>query len=195
MCVMHYNNYKKARNAAWQILIDCHIKELPIKVFSICQRLQIQVKQDSNTPYSGYVKGVHDNIFICTNATEPLPRQRFTAAHELGHVVLGHVDNPHKTEKSGVLCRDTSINISTANPIEQEANVFAARILAPACVLWGINASTPEDIMRICNISREAAEYRAVRMIELYKRNKFLTSQLERRVYKQFQDYIAKNKL
>lgn len=94
-----------------------------------------------------------------------------------------------------MLCRDTSINISTANPIEQEANVFAARILAPACVLWGINARTPEDIMRICNISREAAEYRAVRMIELYKRNKFLTSQLERRVYMQFQDYIAKNKL
>ena len=95
---MHYNDYKKARNAAWQILIDCQIKELPIKEFSNCQRLQIQEKQDSNTPYSGYVKGVHDNIFICTNATEPLPRQRFTAAHELGHVVLGHVDYPHNTE-------------------------------------------------------------------------------------------------
>lgn len=192
---MHYNDYKKARNAAWQILIDCHIKELPIKVFSVCQRLQIHVKQDSNTPYSGYVKSVHDNIFICINATEPLPRQRFTAAHELGHVVLGHVDNSLQTGVCGVLCRDAVINVDSTNKTEQEANVFASRILAPACVLWGINARTPEDIMRICNISREAAEYRAVRMIELYKRNKFLTSQLERRVYMQFQDYIAKNKL
>jgi len=61
--------------------------------------------------------------------------------------------------------------------------VFASRFLAPACVLWGLNVHTAADIARFCEISKEAAEIRAKRMAELYKRNMFLTSPLERRVY------------
>ncbi len=78
---------------------------------------------------------------------------------------------------------------------ETEADMFAARLLAPACVLWGINAVTPEQIATACDISRTAATYRAERMDLLRKRGKFLTSPLERQVYKQFEDYIKNNRL
>lgn len=78
---------------------------------------------------------------------------------------------------------------------ETEADMFAARLLAPACVLWGINAQTAEQIATVCNISREAAKIRAERMEVLRKRGKFLTSPLERQVYQQFESYIQNNRL
>lgn len=39
-------------------------------------------------------------------------------------------------------------------------------------------------------LTYQAATYRAQRMELLYKRNKFLTSQLERKVYLNFEDFI-----
>lgn len=80
-------------------------------------------------------------------------------------------------------------------PIKQTANMFAARLLAPACVLWGCGVRSAADIMRLCDISEQSAEYRWARMQELYKRGKFLTHPLERAVYEQFSDYIRANKL
>lgn len=39
-------------------------------------------------------------------------------------------------------------------------------------------------------LTYQAATYRTQRMELLYKRNKFLTSQLERKVYSNFEDFI-----
>lgn len=77
---------------------------------------------------------------------------------------------------------------------EQAADRFAADILMPACVLWGLNIHTPEEIARLCNVSMSAATIRAERMEVLYQRNKFLTHPLERQVYAQFGGFIQKNK-
>lgn len=106
--------------------------------------------------------------------------------HELGHLVLGHVS------QYTLVNREPSRG---ENPVEQVANVFASRLLAPARVLWGCNARTPEDIMRLCKISRCAAEFRTERMAVLYRRNRFLASPLERRVFRQFLPFIAANRL
>lgn len=91
------------------------------------------------------------------------------------------------------------------NPIEQAANVFASRLLAPACVLWGLKVKSAEEIVQYCNISMQSAEFRMERMNELYEREEeflrtrgkscFLLSPLERKVYNQFKEYIDKNKL
>ena len=114
------------------------------------------------------------------------PRQRFTTAHELGHILLGHVG------QSPVVNREPQ---ATDNPIEQAANVFAARLLAPACVLWGCGVRSAADIERLCHVSRQAAEYRMERMRILYARNRFLTSPLEGAVYRQFEEYIKEHRI
>ena len=80
------------------------------------------------------------------------------------------------------------------NPIEQAANVFASRLLAPACVLWALEARTPEQIAKLCQISHQSAAFRAQRMQLLWQRNKFLTSPLERQVYEQFRDFIRNHR-
>lgn len=71
--------------------------------------------------------------------------------------------------------------------------MFAIRLLSPACVLWGLNLHTAEEIAEYCDISLQAASYRAERMAELYRRNRFLRSPVERTLYKQFEPFIKEN--
>ena len=67
---------------------------------------------------------------------------------------------------------------------------FAARLLAPACVLHEIGATNASDIQKLCRISAQAAEYRAERMRELEQRGRFYTSPLERQLIRKFESYI-----
>lgn len=111
-------------------------------------------------------------------------RIRFTIAHELGHLALGHLLPGEYTVQN----REPS---SADNPLEEAANRFAVDLLAPACVLWGMDLHTAEEIEAVCGISSIAAQYRAKRMELLYQRNKFLSSRLEREVYQQFLPFIT----
>ena len=140
---------------------------------------------------------------ILDNTLAGRARIRFTIAHELGHLLLGHVDQaPAHTIVTPVLFRKSEAELS---PEEQAANIFASRLLAPACVLWGLGAQNAEQIAAVCDISQEAASYRMERLRKLYRRNDeflqtrghpcFLQSPLERRVYGQFEAYIQANRL
>ncbi|PBJ97566.1 ImmA/IrrE family metallo-endopeptidase [Pseudomonas plecoglossicida] len=101
---------------------------LPIDPVAIAESLGAVVKPDRTiAPASGsfcYENGVP---VIRYNPADPVVRQRFTIAHEIGHMVLGHV-------RAGELAhRDTSFDSST--PIEVAANAFAAQLLMPANVV------------------------------------------------------------
>ena len=194
---MSYKDYQKARDAAWRILLDCHINHLPVDLNVVCKQLgvctasynaaraliaerglsDIAAKTDGLTFYAG------DIPTILYNGSCTAGRIRFTVAHELGHIILGHV------APGGV----TVVNREPAPgdiPPETAANQFAARLLAPACVLWGLGLHTPEEVARVCHISDQAAQFRADRMRALYKRDKFLLSPLEQRLYQQFLPFI-----
>lgn len=184
---MNYKDYQNSRDAVWRLLIGLKIRELPIRPVAMCRALGIAVKyyspEDGNDGMSFFNNGVPT---ILLSNTVPLSRQRFTVAHELGHIMLGHIG------RYALVNREPSVK---DNPVEQEANVFASRLLAPACVLWGCNARTAEEVAALCDISLQAARFRAERMAVLYQRGKFLASPLEREVYRQFGDYIAGHRL
>lgn len=185
---MNYKNYQKSRDAAWQILIDFKISSLPVKITDLCKKLGIEVKLakiDSESDGFSFMKDGSPIIVLNANCTST-SRLRFTCAHELGHIILGHV---------GVYELVNREPSPSDNRIEHEANVFASRLLAPACVLWGCRVKCAEDIIKLCDISYAAAEYRMQRMNILYARNKFLTSPLEQQVYKNFKPFIEKHSL
>ncbi len=180
---MNYKDYQNSRDAAWRILLDCGVDKLPVNIVGICRQLGVSVRRYRFTNGNDGDSFILDEqpIILFSDLVPPA-RQRFTIAHELGHIILGHVGK-HR------LCnREPSRGDS---PIEQAANVFASRLLAPACVLWGCRAYTAEEIMALCHISRQAAQFRAERMAILVKRNMFLTSPLEREVYSRFASFIT----
>ena len=188
---MDYGIYKNIRNASWQCIVDCKITSLPIPISHICEFYNGKVINNSDIhrlkgSESGRIYAIDGYPYVVVNDNESVQRIRFTIAHELGHYLLGHLgpDNANLNREYG--------NIK---PIQEtEADMFAARLLSPACVLWGINAYTAEQIASVCNISLTAAGYRAERMKLLRKRGKFLTSPLEQKVYKQFESYIQNNR-
>lgn len=183
---MNYKDYQNARDAVWRLLINLQISELPINTVKVCSELGIKLHYykptDGGDGMSLFIDG-KPHIYVSSEVSPE--RRRFTIAHELGHIVLGHIG------KYELVNREPSPG---DNPIEQAANVFASRLLAPACVLWGCNVRTVEQIQKLCQISRTAAEYRLQRLNELYSRNRFLTSPLERKVYSQFESFIKQNK-
>ena len=88
------------------------------------------------------------------NHDEAPVRQRFTQAHELGHVMLKHVD------EHTVQMRDDRFDNS--NPIETEANAFAAELLMPRRWLPQLlsEADTIESLAATLGVSITALHYR-----------------------------------
>lgn len=119
-------------------------------------------------------------------------RRRFTIAHELGHLLLNH--------KGDLINREPSPG---DNPVEREANIFAARLLRriASCGVW--IPATQGSISELCNISYQAAEFRAKRISLLMGdcqsmqergRPYFLQSPVEEKLYMQVLPYIKTHK-
>lgn len=207
-----YYDYTQARDMVWRILLKNQITELPIKISDLCKNAGAKVLSYSkksellgklnllehSKKTDGFTVSRKEQYIIFYNDICSVSRIRFTLAHELGHILLGHISPDGVT----LINREPS---SQDDPLEQAANVFASRLLAPACVLWGLGVTTAKQIMKLCDISQTAAEFRAERMRILYERDRqfratrgkgcFLLSPLERQVYKQFKPYIDRNRL
>ena len=194
-----YKNYQKARDAAWQMLIDCQITELPVNVGMICRHygwhlndyqsnmeaIDALTLSELTKQTDGFCVYTGGKYYIFYYANMPVARQRFTIAHEIGHIMLGHIG----------VGQCTRINREPAAgdaPEETQANQFAARILAPAWVLHSIRTLTPAEIADVCEISLEAAAFRAQRMQMLEQRGCYLSHPLERQVADQFESFIIR---
>lgn len=186
----YYGAYANARDAAWQTLINHQITELPVRVVDIATNADISVIKNKDIHYlnknqSAVSLLTEDQWTIIYDETMSRERCRFTVAHELGHIFLGH---PLKD-------RYYARSIDTSKPMtEKQADMFAARLLSPACVIWGLDLHTPEEIKNACNISYTAAKVRAGQMEKLYEKDIFLKNKLEIKVFENFQKYICTQK-
>lgn len=153
MIFLNYEIYKEVRNASWKCLIDCKINSLPTKLSDICEHFDIYIVKNCSLNVNqlrdnerGKTAIFQNKFVIIIRDTDPIPVQRYTISHEIGHILMGK-------------------SVS-----EREAERFAIGILAPACVLWGLDLHKPEEIANLCNISITSATIRAERMCLLYKR-------------------------
>lgn len=210
---MKYQEHRASEDMAWQMLLDHRIQALPVKVSKICHGCGLQIH--SYRAGEGFLRTLglahrcakgdgftvlHQEkryIFYSSDATPE--RCRFILAHELGHYLLGHV-----MQRVGD-CRITGCSRDPSpvdDPQERAAHLFAARLLAPACVLWGCRVESAAEIARLCQITLQSAEFRMEQMSELYIReaeaqrrgrpSPFLSSPQERALYRSFVPYIRR---
>ena len=195
-----YSEYKKARDRAWESLIKYHVKELPVDVRSICRQSNVSVltyKKDIEfiktygleqyIENDGFTSQIKSKYFIFYNdEITPFERTTFTIAHEMGHIALGDVRNSSTVWNRG--------EQKAPNPSETQANVFASRLLAPACVLKELNIKTVDELQQLTGLSYAAAKIRLERLNMLRERDKFYLSPLERTVRNNFNEFIKKYK-
>lgn len=106
---------------------------IPVNVEWLAKNLGIEIKKDDleEASLSGFAVQKHGKRFIGVNSMESPVRQRFTIAHELGHLFLHKDDTVSYDRGSVMLFRDS--HTSDGNDIKEvEANKFAAELLMPA---------------------------------------------------------------
>ena len=156
----HFVNYPKAKEKARELMEIFDISELPVDLEGILQTLDVTVRpfstlseevtrvfrEESCDAVVSWVPDLKKYLIIYDN-DKMRERIRFTLAHELGHILLDHVP------KSGVLKRIHG----RRDPIEVEANTFAAELLRSEYLLKILDASNQADIETLCDISPSAA--------------------------------------
>lgn len=119
------------------------------------------VSKPMNDQMSGYLKKVGDSWEIGVNSLHHPRRQKFTLAHELGHYFL-HRDGHSSFEDEVIFPRNQE-----SNPMEWEANNFAAQFLMPKDEFKTLVASgttSVDDIARHFDVSTMAVRVRAKKL-------------------------------
>lgn len=210
--IVPYKRYTEIRDAVWRLILDMNITELPVKILKVLTDLHIELYTYQNNyaeiadlglaeltkTSDGFTVVRRKQYVIFYDNTQFPARIRFTLAHELGHIIL----ESGFSETASRIVYTTRNNEPNKkdNPEETAANMFAARLLAPSCVLHELKLFTTEEIMQYCAISKIAAEFKLERMLLLEERNTrflrdrgrgcFYLSPLERQVKTQFEEYI-----
>lgn len=121
-----------AERSATRLLEENAVRAAPVPVEEIARSLGAQVVY---RPFEGEVSGMvyrtRDEKLIGVNSSHPPNRQRFTVAHEIGHLVL------HRGTKVFVDTFEGRINWRDGASAreESEANAFAAELLMPAALV------------------------------------------------------------
>lgn len=184
---MYYKIYTDVRDGAWQCLLDHYIDRLPVDVLKIAKLNGIDVKKNSlindllpEEHAKSYFNG--KKWIIIYNDLNDTATCRYAIAHELGHIFLGHATTHTKYQNIRAIGKKPRS--------EQHADMFAQRLLCPACVLQHLNIVSAEDIASSCRVPLSCAKLRSTRMKKLSTRNKFLTSELEVSVFNNFKEYV-----
>lgn len=120
-------------------IVERYTQDAPVRVEAIARDLGISVIQDVLDEADIAGKIVRDdsgrspggyNIYL--NARDPIRRQRFTLAHELGHYVL------HRDLIGDGLIDDAMYRSKLGEWYERQANRWAADILMPAALVRGL---------------------------------------------------------
>ena len=140
------------------MLKDNFITEPPVPVIELAKRQGLDVvfvEHDAFDNVSGFID--FDSREIVVNAKESIGRQAFTIAHEIGHWVLHREKLEANKELSIVYRRAIAAD---KEPIEQEANAFAAELLVPREMLRAYFGVPSSIVAKAFGVSEDVVGYR-----------------------------------
>ncbi|MCL4498788.1 MAG: ImmA/IrrE family metallo-endopeptidase [Chloroflexi bacterium] len=121
----------KIRSLADELLRNANISEPPVLIHKIAKSQGVRLfLQPFDGEMSGFIAQKDDNVVIGVNTSHAKVRQRFTIAHELGHMLLHEQGEVHVDRKFHIKLRN-NVSSQGVDPDEVEANLFAAEILMP----------------------------------------------------------------
>ena len=139
------------------------VSSAPVPVEKIAKALDAQVRfSPLDDELSGMVYVKDGTPIIGVNALHHPNRQRFTMAHEIGHLVLHRAEitkEIHVDKEFPMLMRD-SVSSTGVNEMEIEANLFSSELLMPAAFLAKSLEGQPFDIDDEGAVSALAKEYK-----------------------------------
>lgn len=117
-----------------RLLQDHSVDRPPVPIDRIARACGALVERrpfDGET--CGFLLRQDDAILIGVNSAHHRHRQRFTVAHELGHMLMhrDEIGEVHVDHRFAFFLRDESSSTGE-KPLERAANRFAAEILMPA---------------------------------------------------------------
>lgn len=139
--------YSLARRRARQLLEEAGVTDAPVPLERLAERCHASIRYE---PIEGEVSGMVHCLeggggIIGVNSEHSRTRQRFTIAHELGHLLL-HGDEEFHIDEKRPLARRDEVSSQAVDPREIEANQFAAELLMPeAFVRESVEAVVAED--------------------------------------------------
>lgn len=126
----------RAREAAVELLRWAKVEEPPVPVERLAKRLGAEVRYE---PLDGDLSGMlfreEGRTIIGVNALHSKSRQRFTIAHELGHLQLHEGYGIHVDHRFPIRRKRDERSSQGLDLDEIEANGFAAELLMPTEML------------------------------------------------------------
>jgi len=148
-----------ARRKARDLLQAAGVDTAPVPVKKIAASLHATIKYE---PFQGGLSGMlhrdGQHTLIGVNALHPKVRQRFTIAHELGHLLMHRNEKLHVDSRFPVALRN-EVSSLAIDDREIEANQFAAELLMPEELLDRDIAALPTELEVDEAISRLAKRY------------------------------------
>lgn len=150
-------NVGGARRQARKLLLKAGVKNAPVSINNlikfISEEHDLNIFRTNALPSScdALTANINGKITISCNSSKPVNRQKFSAAHEIGHVYMGHVHTGGQ------------IRYDSKSPNETEANAFAAELIMPLEVLKKDIAQklgTIKDYAKKYAVSEEAMGWR-----------------------------------
>lgn len=145
-------------------LFDRNSRRWPVDILAIARELGLEIyslplpQGVSGVLLRDATAGTRSGFVIHVDRDEPSVRQRFTAAHELGHFVL-HRDQIGDRVEDNYMLRSPGFSSHQ----EVEANKFAAAALMPYPLIDAATRQdirTPEDLARAFQVSVTAMSIR-----------------------------------
>jgi len=122
---------RKIQTIVQTLLHENGITEAPVQVSQIAKAKGARIFVDElQGDLSGFLYRDKQQVVIGVNTRHAQPRQNFTMAHELGHLLLHDQEQLHIDHEFRVRLR-SDVSSQGTDEAEQEANFFAASLLMP----------------------------------------------------------------
>ena len=185
-------------------MISLGITHLPVDPFAIAREIDIVTIPYSKVDDCDLIKSLREKKYsavatmntidnggycIMYDDNEPADRIRFSVAHELGHICLGHLVEVR--QEMYYYGGDDNV---AGDQREYDADNFAGELLRPPTLLAMMNRVSPCEIQDICHVSYESAMIGARRAKAMHKQLSGKYKNIADFYHRQFWSFIKPHK-